>query len=291
MNERQAQELHGIRLARRVLDHSPEAREVNASPLRAEFDQLILSIEKHALAQDAYGEVAQSQTKQLKSLRHDLYFGHLHPIVAFVHAKKSKVPAIQDITLPTQSVPHQEIADFARVLANLAKEHRDVFLAHHFRGDFVEQLVAKAGEFQELLISRGGSRQQVSQATLGIPYDLREARRVVKALGALIADRCGPRSPLLKEWRKVSIHAARRLPKGATAKRLRASPDDAHAKPVVLASGVAPDVRQLPAGPSEKRRGVLGMVAKLLGSGSAAELPASQPRRALSPPRSGSGGA
>ena len=88
-------------------------------------------------------------------------------------------------------------------MADAAAEYPVLFTTEGLPTDFVAQLRAAVGEFEDVIVARNASQVRRMVATQGIRDTLARARGVAKVLDALVAKQLGRRKELLAEWNQM----------------------------------------------------------------------------------------
>ena len=264
MKSREEANLEKIRHGVWLLDeHAEQAGPVAQCPARRELDRLIASIEHLAVEQARLKELGPVQTLQLPLLEEELR-GHIGRIVVIAVRDKIKFAVLQDWVVPPPTMVGVELIADAAGKRDVAAKRRAEFVEEGLRDDFVESFTAAIEAYFTMNMESQLTPISLSKTTRAIPDQINAAWPQVRAILALIEDRCGKDSRLLSEFRSATIHASRldRLP---AVKRLAPPKPEAGAVPE-LPSGAVPPERQLPAPPGEGRSRILSVVARLLGS-------------------------
>jgi len=129
-------------------------------------------------------------------------------ITAIAAAQHHAIPELDAVRMPaTRATPLRLVAD-ATAMAQVAAQHREVFIAAGLSADFVEQLEAAADAVAQIITDRGTTRAQRTGATAALGTAASRGRRVLEVLSAMIQPQLANDPALLAEW-KTARHILR----------------------------------------------------------------------------------
>ena len=222
MNSRQVSDLETLRQAQRFIDdHAAELPTVHSSPVRAELDAIVHSIEQHGETQERCRLDAQELAALRDALRRQLR-AEMDQAVTIARGAKATMPSIQNIKMPAPECSDGDLGMAAGGMVKGVTLYRDEFVRLGSPADFVERLDTLAEGLQRAVTVRECALANRQGITVALPEEFRRAWTVVAMLGKLIEQNTPKRSALRGSWADTTLHAERRL-KAADVRRLAAA--------------------------------------------------------------------
>lgn len=154
------------------------------SGMRRRLREVLDGVAQSSADQALTGRRARAGTSGMQRLRVALVRRHMLPI-ARVAALYPALEASSALRAPCRTRDERLVA-WAMAMASAAEPHADAFVADGLDPEFVGQLRGAAKELADFATERKRTRGQLTASTRSISRHIREARRVLAALDAMM---------------------------------------------------------------------------------------------------------
>jgi hypothetical protein len=202
-----------------LVENASAVGEANASDARRQLDTAIVAIDAAAAEQGTITREVRGEVHRRASLERLLVRKFMTPLSVFARAQLKGVPEYAALTPSTTSLERERLVQAAHAMANAADKHAAELAKAKFPVGFLAQLRAAADAVQSSFNAGGDKRVKKTGVTEKIAVAVREGRRAVGALDAVVRHVILGNEALEREWR--------------SAKRVRQS----HPAPAAAAAG------------------------------------------------------
>ena len=205
MTNKEKGELGALQRMRDFLDHNgPTLSSINRSPSRAELDELVVRVERHEADQRAAEVESRRLTQVLATRRTELRLEHMQPIAGIANVVLRDTPGFRPILMNKLTLVNDaRLLGNATALGRTAAAHRPLFIAQQLPKDFITQLQAAAEAFRAAATERQVYWTVQAAATRGVADALRERRKVLPIVNALVVKALAGKADLLAAWQRA----------------------------------------------------------------------------------------
>ena len=204
MNRRQGRHLLALYAIDVFLDANKDQLPASTSSgTRLRFAHALAQLELHVQTQAGSPVIARGLTKAKDAKRGALLRDYLAPIARIARLEAAVHPGLASLKMPRGEPGTAKLLAHAAGMANIAQDHRDVFVAAGLRPTFVEELNAAIDEILRTLTARTERNGARAGATRGLEAVLGRCNRYKAVLDAFIQREAGTNAPLLASWRNV----------------------------------------------------------------------------------------
>ncbi len=211
MRSRHKQGLTSLRRAHEFLAGREFTSDISAlTPHVDALATVVARLEDLGREQDASTRAWRAQVVRKDATGDALRKVFLIPIARLARSIRRDEPLANGLA-PVYARDHEGLLQAAAGMADVATQHKALFLSRGFTPDFVEQLRAATAGFRQAIVDTQLLRARRTAATAGMEGVLREARQHLLLIDALIAPRLAADPGLAAEWRSLL-----RVPRRAT---------------------------------------------------------------------------
>jgi hypothetical protein len=192
------------RIQRFLRQHSRALEPVHKSRASAALEGVVASLAQQQSVQRAVKAGRRSISARQRALRSALRDTYLRPIIAIAQARSDDTLRLAGLRMPPRGLDDTRLVIGVRSWERLLTEHRGVFLDEGFEDDFVEQLIAAANAITQAARDAGDCRSSSIVARFAIASLIREGRKLVRVLDALVLANCRDNPRLAAEWRAAT---------------------------------------------------------------------------------------
>jgi len=204
MQLRFTQMLAALRQGQRFLDANSSALgDVNAGGGRAAFDLVTSQMAAYAEEQDRHRIRAAGELSNELRLARALRRQHMRPIVKVARAKVPEAAQLTAVSLPPIRSNSTDLTTRARAMADAVEPHKQLLHEGGLPSDFIDRLKTAADTLDAAIRQKGTHQKGRIGATDGIVQQVRQARRQVGVMDALVRAQVAEQEPLLTEWRSI----------------------------------------------------------------------------------------
>ena len=195
--------------ARAFIDrHAAQLGTVETAGYRQELDAVIATLEENAAGQGAARRGSVGQRARQKALCSALRLNHMAQIATIAAAQRQSHPELDALQMASSHATPRRLVAEAEAMAQVVRQHPEVFIAAGLSNDFVEQLEAAAQALADIITTRGTLQAQRSGATAALGTAASHGRKVLAVLSAMIQPQLADDPALLAEW-KTARHIRR----------------------------------------------------------------------------------
>ena len=189
-----------------ALGHIPE------STAATQVDALVSDMASGA--QDAVTSRAMvtGESGNTRVLRRALWVNHMQQIAAIARAELRHIPQFEALILPRVSESTPRVLRRARAMAEVAREHAEMFIEHGLPANFADQLLAAANALEASLQKRAEDRAEAAGAHGRVAASRSRAQYVIRVLNAQIEKALIEDPTLLAQWKYVKRVGFRGVP-------------------------------------------------------------------------------
>ena len=170
---------------------------------RQQLDDIVASLDGHAIVQSGSTLTARSATQRHTALRDVLLRDHMKPIAMIAAASLPKTPELEPLQMPKGRPTPERLRALAHGMANAAQPYEQVFINAGLPQDFLAQLIASADATTDTIGARQQNRVQVGSATRGLSVQLSNGRKIVHVLDAFVKSALKDDPSLLAGWNQA----------------------------------------------------------------------------------------
>jgi hypothetical protein len=183
--------------------HEQRLPATTSAGARHQFRRKLAEVELHVQTQSGSPIMAEGLTRAKDTKREALLRDHLAPIARVARLESVNFPALAALRMPRGAPGTGKLLAHAAGMADVAKDHTDVFVAAGLRPTFIADLNAAIDDILTTLTARTEKRGARSGATRGLRASLAACNKYKGVLDAFVrCEACGDR-PLLANWRTV----------------------------------------------------------------------------------------
>lgn len=157
-----------------------------------------------ALTGDQYAGLRQKldDTREQQKLRARLRADHLKPISRIAKAMLSSDPEIQKaLAMPEPRLASTTLAAVAEGMRKIATKYEQLFVDNGRPADFLARLDAAIAALRQCVVARSGNVRLHVGAKHGLTEELRNGRKAVQMLDAMVEDAFAGNGEVLARWR------------------------------------------------------------------------------------------
>lgn len=201
MNTRQGSAMQALRSANAFLEqHADVLASVVQSGSRRKLAEVVASLEPLRVSQASDTLAALGATRRHHALRRTLLKQHMRPIARIAGAAFLGTPELAAFRMPRADLGAEKLAAAAFGMATAARVHASVFVDAGLAQGFADDLAAAASAMLHSVDVRAQSRSGHRGATTGLSTALREGRKLVHILDALVRNALEDDPALLAAW-------------------------------------------------------------------------------------------
>ena len=183
-------------LAQNPVAEAPATLGTQASAL----NDVIARLSNDTVDQEAGGRFTRVHTESQRTLRAQLYTDHMQPIARVAREVFGASGMDRAFRLPKLTTVNQTLLAAAGAMAEAAGKARDVFVQHGLSQDFIEQLRASATALETARTAKTESARRRVTATAAVKDQVKQGRKAVRLLDAILKPRLAKDPELLAAW-------------------------------------------------------------------------------------------
>lgn len=201
MNTRQGSAMQALRSANAFLEqHADVLASVVQTGSRKKLADVVASLEPLRVSQASDTLAALGATRRHYALRRTLLQQHMRPIARIAGTALQGTPELASFRMPRADLGAEKLAAAAFGMATAARVHASVFVDAGLNEGFADDLAAAASAMLRPVDVRAQSRSSQRGATTGLGTALRQGRKLVHILDALVQNAFQDDPALLAAW-------------------------------------------------------------------------------------------
>jgi len=204
MQTKQGNMLRSLRAAESFLnDNAARLADVVNTGVRQELTDATTALAALVSDQSGHDLASQGATLNQRALRVTLIRDHMLPISRIARANLPQTPQIEPLRMPAGKPTAEILVAAATGMAKAALPYADVFIRAALPVDFIAQLEKAAQALLDSLNDREQSQGKRTGATTDLQAKLRDGRKIVHILDALVKSALKNEPGLLANWNAV----------------------------------------------------------------------------------------
>jgi hypothetical protein len=181
-------------------EHAAELGRPNAVGL---LDEVKAHLASHGAVQHSSGAAAKAGTQKKDELRANLRLQHMTPISRMAIARLQDLPLnnLEKFKVPPVNASDVALLTAASAMADVAAEYARTLSDEGLGDQFLDELKAATAALHSCIIERDNKRFARGRSTISIDVRVKDARRVLSALTAIVESRFASRPEIIGEWR------------------------------------------------------------------------------------------
>ena len=167
------------------------------------LNEIIARLTSETVDQEAGSRFSRVHTESQLSLRAALYTEHMQPISRVAREVFGVSGMDRAFRLPKTVKVNQPLLAAAGAMAEAAERNRDVFVQHGMSQDFIEQLRASVTALETARTAKTESARRRVTATAAVKDQVKQGRKAVRLLDAILKPRLAKDPELLAAWRSA----------------------------------------------------------------------------------------
>lgn len=205
MKSTQATTLNTLTRVQRFLDDNGAALgTINQSGYRAVLDEVIQTLNAHAVDQTASKRSSAAATAKERVLRNALKLNHMRPIATVAAAQLRQVPEFLALKMPPVTSTSRGLIAWAGAMGGAASTYAKTFVDAGLPQDFLAELQSASDTLNTSITSRGSAKAALRGASAGLAAESQRGRQAVRVLDSLVEPLIGGNVALLSQWKSAS---------------------------------------------------------------------------------------
>jgi hypothetical protein len=176
---------------------------INQSGYRAILDDVVTTLNAHAVTQTSSKRMAAAVVAKERVLRNALKLNHMRPVSAVAAAQLRQVPEFLALKMPPVTSTSRTLIAWAGAMGTAARAYVKTFVDAGLPPDFLAQMQAAAETLNSAITSRGATNAAQRGASAGLDAESQRGRSAVKVLDSLVEPLIAGDVSLLSQWKSA----------------------------------------------------------------------------------------